>query len=145
MATAATIIKGALRRIQIVGSESPIEDDEIVDGLEDLNDWGSAHEAGFLQLGFSSVTNTGDTVNIPIEAVGYFKDHLALYMAGQYGAPISQTLMMSAQDSKARALNAFAPVINVEFPDTLPIGSGNECDLITEDQRFFSPNSDQNF
>ena len=145
MATAADIIKGALRRLQIVGSESPIQDDEIIDGLEDLNDWGSAHEAGFLQLGFSPVENTADVISIPIQTVGYFKDHLALYIAGQYGAPVPQTLILSARDSKNRALNAFAPVIDVEFPDTLPIGSGNQCDLIIRDQRFFKPNSTENF
>jgi len=145
MATAADIIRGALRKIQILGSESPIEDDEIADGLEDLNDWGTELEASTLQLGFVPVASPGDTVNIPAQAVGMYKNNLAIYMAGEYGAPVTQTLVKSARDSMDRALITFAPVINVEFPDTLPIGSGNECDLIIEDQRFFNPNSVENF
>lgn len=145
MATAADIIKGALRRIQIVGSESPIQDDEIVDGLEDLNDWAIMLEASTLQLGFSPVSQPGNTISIPAQCVGMYKDNLAIYMAGQYGAPIAQTLAISARESMNQALIAFAPVIDVEFPDTLPIGSGNQCDLITRDQRFFKPNSTENF
>lgn len=145
MATAADIIKGALRRLQVIEDETPIEASEINDGLEDLNDWGSAHEVGFLQLGFSPVQNTGDTVNIPREAAGYFKDHLALYIAGQYGTPIPGTLVDSASKTMTWALNAFQRPIDVEYPDTLPIGAGNQCDLITEDQRFFNPNSKENF
>lgn len=145
MATAADIIKGALRRLQIIGSETPIEAGEISDGLEDLNDFGSSHEVGFLQLGFEPVADTGDNINIPIAAVGYFKDALALYIAGQYGAPVSQTLLIAHDKTKSAALNAFQAPIDVQFPDTLPIGSGNECDLITEDQRFFNPNSKENF
>ena len=145
MATAADIIKGSLRRLQVIEDETPIEPSEIQDGLEDLNDFGSSHEVGFLALGFAPVENTGDTVNIPRGAVGYFKDALAIYMAGQYGAPIPQTLITSAQMTKSAALNAFQVPIDVAFPDTLPIGSGNECDLISEDQRFFAPNNKENF
>ena len=145
MATAADIIKGALRRLQVIGSETPIEADEIQDGLEDLNDFGSSHEDGYLALGFVNMSNTADTINIPIGAVGYFKDALALYIAGQYGAPVSQSLIMAHDKSKSAALNAYQPVINVEFPDTLPMGSGNNCDLITSDQKFFTPNSTENF
>ena len=145
MATAADIIKAALRRLQVVGSETPIEADEIQDGLEDLNDFGSSHESGFLALGFVSLANSADVVNIPLDTVGYFKDAFALYIAGQYGAPIPQSLILSHDRSKASALNAYQPVIDVEYPDTLPIGSGNECDLNVEDQRFFNPNSTENF
>ena len=145
MATAADIIKSALRKILILGSESPIEADEIADGLEDLNDWASALEASKLQLGFSPVSSPADTISIPAQCVGMYKSNLALYIAGEYGAPVTQTLATAARDSMNAALIAFAPVIDVEFPDTLPIGSGNECDLITRDQRFFKPNSTENF
>ncbi len=145
MTTAADIIKGSLRRLQVIEDETPIEASEIQDGLEDLNDWASALEVGKIQLGFIPVENTADTVNIPREAVGMYKDNLAIYIAGQYGAPIPGTLSLSADKSMNQVLTAFSPPINPELPDTLPIGDGNECDLITEDQRFFSPNNIENF
>jgi len=145
MATAADIIEAALKKIQIIGSETPIEDDEIADALADLNDWGSELEASTLQLGFTPVSVPGDNINIPVQVVGMYKNNLAIYLAGEYGAPVTQTLVKSARDSMDRALIAFAPNIDVEFPDTLPIGSGNNCDLVIEDQRFFGPNSVENF
>lgn len=145
MATAADIIKGALRKLQVIASETPIEDDEIADGLEDLNDWGSSQEVGFLALGFCPLENTADEVNIPREAVGYFKDNLAIYIAGQYGTPIPQSTVISAEKTMIEVLNAFQGPINVQFPDTLPVGSGNECDLIDQDQRFFNQNRPENF
>jgi len=145
MTTAADIIKGSLRRLQVIESETPIEASEIEDGLEDLNDFGSSHETGFLALGFSPVANTADLINIPRPAVGYFKDALALYIAGQYGTPVPQTLVISAQMTQERALNAYQIPIDVEYPDTLPIGSGNECDLLTTNQKFFKSNNKENF
>jgi len=143
MTTATDIIKGALRRLQIIGSETPIEADEIADGLEDLNDWASAIETGKLSLGFVPVGAPADTVNIPREAVAMYKDNLAIYIAGQYGAPVSQTLIKSADDSMRLALNTFQPLIDAEYPDSLPLGSGNHCD--TYDQEYFPNNSANNF
>ncbi len=145
MTTAADIIKGSLRRLQIIGSETTIEPDEISDGLEDLNDWAIGIEHGKIALGFAPVNLSSDTVNIPREAVGMYKDNLAIYMGGQYGTPISQSLAKSAEDSMALVLNMFQGSIDVAYPDTLPIGTGNECDLLVEDQRFFNNNNEDNF
>lgn len=145
MATGADVIKGALRRLQVIEDETPIEASEINDGLEDLNDWGSAHEVGFLELGFVPLDQPADTINIPFQALGYFKDQLALYMAGQYGAPIPQSLVLSADKTLKYALNAFQRPTDVAYPDTLPIGSGNECDFEDFDRRFFEQNQNENF
>jgi len=145
MATAADIIKGALRRLQIIGSETPIEYDEIKDGLEDLNDWAIGIEHGKIALGFAPVNLSSDIVNIPREAVGMYKDNLAIYVAGQYGAPIPQSLIKSAGDSMSLVLNMFQGNISVDYPDSLPIGSGSECDFLIEDQRFFNNNGESNF
>lgn len=145
MATGADIVKGALRRLQVIGSETPIEPDEIQDGLEDLNDWGSALEVGTIALGFVPLENSGDTINIPREAEGMYKDNLAIYMAGQYGAPLAQSLIKSASDSMTRVLNAFQAPINPSLPDTLPIGSGNQCYDDFDDRRFFNQNQKENF
>lgn len=145
MTTAADIVKGSLRLLQVIGSETPIEADEIADGIEDLNDWASALETGYIALGFTPVVNSGDTVNIPRQAVGMYKTNLAIYIAGQYGMPISQSLVKSAQDSMSMVLNTFQGVIIPQLPDTLPIGDGNVCNDYDEGQRFFNPNQQANF
>ena len=145
MTTAADIIKGSLRLLQVIGSETAIEADEIQDGIEDLNDWASALESGYISLGFTPVVNSGDTVNIPRQAVGMYKTNLALYIAGQYGMPVSQTLFKSAQDSMSMVLNTFQQVIVPNLPDTLPMGDGNECGEVNENQKFFPSNNAANF
>ena len=145
MATAADIIKGALRRLQVIASETPIEADEIQDGLEDLNDFGSQTETGLIALGFIPLASAADIINIPLEANGFYKDHLALYIAGQYGAPIPQSLVNSATISKELVLNTFQGPIDVEFPDSLPLGSGNTCNDTFVNRKFFNPNSSENF
>ena len=145
MATAADIIKAALKKIQIIGSETPIENDEISDALADLNDWGSELEASTLQLGFSPVSVPADDINIPVQCVGMYKSNLAIYLAGEYGAPVTQTLVNSARDSMDRAMIAFSPNIDVEFPDTLPVGVANECVSIANPNKFFPSNKKQNF
>lgn len=145
MTTAADIIKGALRKSGIRASETDIEADEIADGLEDLNDWASTAEVSTIALGFTPVGNAGDTIDIPLEAVSYFKTNLALYMASDYGAPIAQTLVKAADDSLRAVLVAFQAPIDVQFPDTLPIGSGNDCFDLLNNQKFFDNNKSENF
>jgi len=145
MTTAADIIKGALRKSGIRAAETDIEPDEIADGLEDLNDWASLSETATIALGFTPVKDSGDPINIPLEAVGYFKTNLALYIASDYGAPIAQTLVKAADDSLKAVLNTFQIPIDVQFPDTLPVGSGNECFDSFNNQKFFDNNKKENF
>jgi len=145
MATAADIIKGALRRIQVIEAETPITADEIQDGLEDLNDFGSQMEAGGLSLGFNQLSSTADEVSIPFQTVGMFKDNLAVYMAGQYGAPIAQTLAESADKSYRLALAAFQGPIDVSYSDSLPTGAGSDCFGVFYEENFFPANDEQNF
>ncbi len=144
MTTAADIIRGALRRLQVNGSETPIEDDEIADGLEDLNDWANQLESSTLPLGFIPAVVPADDINIPKQAVGMYKDNLAIYMAGQYGAPLAQSLIKSASDSMNAALIMFQKTISVQYPDTLPVGTGNHCDSVF-DEKFFTVNEPENF
>lgn len=144
MATASDIIRGALRKLGVRDSETPIEADEIADGLDDLNDFGSTLEQT-IPLGFVPLSSVGDEVNIPREAVSMYKLNLALYMATDYGVPIPQTLVMTAAEAKDRVMTAFQSPLDVSYPDSLPIGSGNDCDYYYEDQKFFSSNNKDNF
>lgn len=145
MATAADIIKGALRKLGVRESESPIEASELADGLEDLNDWASSLEQSTIALGFTPLSSPADTVTIPREAVSMYKLNLALYMAADYSAPIPQTLAQSASDSMKEVLRIFQKPIHVDYPNTLPIGLGNECDYVTVDQKFFREDQSENF
>ena len=145
MATGTDIITGALRRAKIVSAEIPIEASDLANGLEDLNDWASLLEVSDIALGFTPLSAATDTVNIPIEAVAMYKCNLAVYMLAQYGLPADVLLLNDANTTMKAVLNAFAPTLDVDFPDTLPTGSGNQTQLSGNDQRFFPNNQDTNF
>ena len=145
MATAQDIITGALRRAKIVSAEIPIEASDLANGLEDLNDWASLLEVSTIALGFTQVSNATDEVNIPLEAVGMYKCNLAVYMSAQYGLPTDALLLNDANETMKQVLIAFAPTLDVDFPDTLPLGSGNQNQLTNNNRRFFNQNQDTNF
>jgi len=145
MATATDIIEGALRKLKVISPEIPVEAQYIVNGLSDLNDFGNQLESVF-PLGFVTLSSATSEVNIPVETIGMFKSNLAIYISPQYGIQPSPLLINEANTSMNNALIAFGETLtDVDFPDTLPIGSGNQNQLIIEEQRFFSGNKDVNF
>ena len=132
MATASDIIKGALRKLGIRSSESPISDSEMADGLEDLNDLGEA------KLLFRAVPTVSTELNVPRNMVGALKLVLAEKIAPDYeGLIISPTLakeISKAWDDIYRYRNG---KLDVKFPSTLPMGSGNqEADYLWDDDFF---------
>ena len=143
MATSLEIITGALKHLGINTDETPLTASETSDGLQDLNDMGEEFEES-LELGFEANTDASGQVNIPRMAVAMFKANLAMRIASQYSRTVSQSLAMLANDSYKRVLNFAVKAPQVQFPDTLPIGSGNECETWIED-RFFPINRDENF
>ena len=145
MATAKDIVVDALKRSGIIESETPIEDSEVTEGLKMLNDWGSMIESSVVQLGFVPLANSTDTINIPRDAELFYKTNLAIYIAGDYGAPLPQSLLAVAKDSRNATVNRYTSPPDVAFPETLPVGSGNECDAGYFDDRFFGPDEKVNF
>ena len=131
MATGSDIITGAFRKLQIRTSETPIEPDEMADGLEELNDIGA--EYGL----FPPVQIAGDTIRIDRGMEGPLKTILASMLAPEYidNIPIKlEEQIDSAWDSIWRIHNGS---LNVQFPGTLPSGSGNhDSGIILEDTEF---------
>ena len=127
MATAQDIITRAFAQAGIKTQESPLEASEIQDGLDLLNDLGSSYEYD-LKLGFQPVMNISDVVRIPREAEHAFKTNLAVRLQSEYLLPTDQTLFLDAQDSMDRLVRSRVHIGDVDFPNTLPMGSGNQCD-----------------
>jgi len=146
MASATKIITRALTRLGIRASETAIEPDELVDGLDLLNDMLSNWEEAGYNLGFSPVSNLTDEVRIPRGANAAVIDALAIIMAPEYSRPVSAALLSAASLSFSNMLTATVFIGEVAYPSTLPRGSGNQCgsdDFI--DSTFFPEKDKSNF
>jgi hypothetical protein len=142
VATYSDIISGALRHLGIRAAESPMTAAEADDGLKDLNDMGEEWEPE-INIGYVSSTDVNATINIPRSTHAAFKANLAVRIAPQYSRVVSPALVSLASNTYASLMNSSVH-IEVDFPDTLPKGSGNDCPELL-DNRFFPQNQKQEF
>ena len=145
MATAGSFITRALQKIGVRTSESPIEASEMQDGLDALNDMLISWEMSGLMLGFEPVADKDDEVRVPRFAHAAIKAELAVILGPEYSKPANPVLLAEAQGRKDELMTAVIKIGNVEYPDTLPVGSGNTCSGFVTDRRFFPANEQENF
>ena len=145
MTTAAQIVNGAAEEIYVKTAETPLESADAQAIFTRMNDMLSEWADIGLTPSFTEVYNLTDTVDVDRNAVAAIKFHLAIRCASIFSAPVSQALNLSAIDSLARLEASTAYIGKVALPDTLPIGSGNECGNFFDDDRFFPSNKPENF
>ena len=143
MATANDIIISAARRAGIHTNNSPLEADEVQDGLELLNDMLASWEP-LLNLGFSPVANVSDEIRIPRETNAAVIDIFAVRLSPEYSKNVHPALAESARGFWKDLLNAATFIGDVDYPATLPLGSGNQCTDMY-DWRFFPQKDRDNF
>lgn len=140
MATASDIITGALRKLGIRASETPIDDAEMADGLDDLNDLGESNNL------FPAMSSVSDTVRVPRGLEGALKLVLAEKILPDYSdiplTPQLQKSFANAWDDIWRITNQS---IVVNFPNTVPLGSGNQDASYLWDNTFFNESEAPNF
>ena len=140
MATASDIISGALRKLGIRASETPISDAEMSDGLEDLNDLGESNNL------FPAVSSPSDDIRIPRGLDGALKLVLAEKILPDYSdimlTPQLQKQFADAWSDIWRITNGS---IVVNFPNTLPSGTGNQDYAYLWDDVFFNEQQAPNF
>lgn len=145
MATAASFITRALQKIGVKTAESPIEASEMQDGLDAINDMLISWEVSGIEMGFQPVADKDDELRVPRFAHAAIKAELAVLLAPEYDAPVSQVLLAEADQRKSEVLNALFSLGDIQFPSTLPMGSGNQCGSFNTDRRFFPENEQDNF
>ena len=127
MATASKVVERALARILVRQSEAPLEQEEMDDAIDMMNDMMAAWDIGGLALGYTIVTSPSDEVTVPDGALMAVKANLAIEMAPDFHGVITPALVESATNSLNAVRNGVLPAIITTNPDTLPVGSGNEC------------------
>lgn len=139
MAKASEVIQSALLNLNVSAAESGIEAAEAQGAIEMLNDLMTEWDADGIPLGYTLISDLGDTVTVPDSALRGIKYNLALALAPQYRDNVPPVLVELASRTKSTIIKQVVNVPRAPMPDTLPIGSGNEC---YTDQRFFPETPD---
>jgi hypothetical protein len=145
MATASHIIERAFSKIGVRAAETPLEAEEIQNGLDTLNDMLSAWDNDGTLKGVSPVSAAEDEVKAPRYAEGAIKAHLAMRLAGEYRVAITPAMIGDATDLMNSMLSASIDLDNVPLPATLPTGSGNDDWDYGAEREFFPQTSRSNF
>ena len=148
MATVTEVVTGALQLLEIRTAEAAIEANEAEDGLVSLNDMMNEWNVDGIDVGYESLDEIDDELYVDLGALGAIKANLAVYIAPEYGRMVTPALAARAKSSK-RSLRGSIKLNPSEYPDTLPIGSGNEDNYYspdgdspgnTRDSHFYPPN-----
>ena len=130
--TALEVVTAALRLLGVQTAESPVEAVEGVDGLEALNDMMNEWNVDGIDVGYESLEKPADILYVDLGSVGAIKSNLAMYIAAEYGRVVTDELRKRAKRGKA-ALRGSLKLNPAQFPDTLPVGSGNEDNTYVAD------------
>lgn len=146
MSTARRIIERAFSKNGIRGAETEISPSEISDGLDVLNDLLAQWDSTGVLKGIPPVQDVDTELMEPRYSTAALKAQVAVIIAGEYGIPVSTALAQDLTGSLNSMLSANTDLQNLEFPSTLPIGSGNRDEYGTGyDRDFFPENSKRNF
>lgn len=145
MTTVKQIIDAAAEEIGVKTAESALESEDYQIILNRLNDLGTEWADIGLTPSFKEVANTTDTVDIDRNAVAAIKYQLATRIAPTFQRIVSPVLAALASGTLDRLEASTAYIGDVAYPDSLPTGSGNDCNSTYLDDRFFSGNEKENF
>lgn len=125
MATVAQVAKAALSRILVRPDEAPLEASEYQDFIFALNNYMLALDAEGVNLGYTEVSDLGDTVTVPTGALRGIIANMAIELAPDYNAPVSEGLLVAASAGLKTMRLIGQTMRQTEYPSTLPKGSGN--------------------
>lgn len=125
MATVTEFVTGALQLLEVKTAEAAITSAEAEDGLVSLNDMMNEWNVDGINIGYETLDSIEDEVFVTLGSEGAIKANLAVYIAPEYGRIVSASLEARAIRGK-RSVRGSIPLNSSEYPDSLPIGSGNE-------------------
>lgn len=125
MATAGDVAQLALKRILVQAGDAILEPDEYADFFDCMNHYMNALEADGCRLGWTDVDNVADTVTIPKGAIRGLIANMAVEVAPDYQAPVTQQLQNQAIEGLKVMRKLGQSVIETAFDKNLPQGSGN--------------------
>lgn len=126
MATAGQVVKAILQEIVELASEAPLEPPETSDTVFAMNNYMTELDADGVSLGYTVVSSLNQTLTVPDGAINGIIKNVALSMSSQFDAVVTQELARQAANGRAVMTKLATLLSPMNFPCTLPIGSGNE-------------------
>ena len=123
MANAQEFIESSLYEIGVKAAETPLTEEDLTDGIEKLNDMIS--ELTF-DLRYSEVDDPLDEITIFRWANAMVKTRLAIRLAPRYSKIVTPALELAARTSYKLVLDRVVTMSKAAFPNTLPVGRGNQ-------------------
>ena len=145
MTTALEICNGAAEEIGVKVSAQALEAEDFQAIFTRMNDMLLEWADLGLTPAFNEVTSGSDTVEIDGNARRAVKTNLAVYCAPAFDKIVTPSLFEMASRSLAALENSVNLIPEIAYPDTLPIGSGNECSNTDTYNRFFDINKQESF
>ena len=136
---AGDIIKDAFSEITVYGAEASVESVDAQFAIRYLNRMMASFDADGIDLGYTEVSSFADDITVPAGAISGMVSQLAvnLWDAFSDGQLVPQALLARAIRDKNTMRNIAVTIPATEYPDTLPIGSGNEGGTAISTSHFY--------
>lgn len=145
MTTIREVVQDAFEEIGVKTAEVSLTGDELQSGIRRCNDMLLEWDDIGIIVGYSEVLNGDDVINVERNAIGAIKYNLAIRLAPSFQKPVGIALAALASGTMEVLMASNTDISNIAYPDTLPLGSGNQCANNDTDRRFFPNNKLDNF
>ena len=145
MTTMLEVVQDAFEEIGVKTAEVALTGDELQSGIRRCNDMLLEWDDSGVIVGYNEVLNGDDDLGVERNSIGAIKYNLAIRLAPSYQKVITPALVAISTTTLDTLMASNTNIGEIAYPDTLPMGSGNECHDYDTDRRFFPNNQPDNF
>jgi hypothetical protein len=137
METAESVANDILGELIINGAQQSIKAFDFNVAVRYMNRYMAQLDADGIALGYTIVKNAADPITIPLGAINGLIYNTALQIAHRYDSDIGPDLAVKAEAALNTMRKIAVRVSPSSYPDTLPIGSGNEWETNSRWNKFY--------
>jgi len=122
--TARQLISKSLRKLGVRSTQTSITDQELSDGIDDMNSMMRSLEARTIVLGYTPISTGDEEITVPDWAIEMMFTNLAIRISSDYGKLPSQALIAQTRDAYGAVLQYLKSAPEGKLPPDLPTGAG---------------------
>lgn len=124
--TASSVINDILQEIFVQANEQQVQAVDYQTAQRYMNRFMAQLDADGVKLGYTVVSNPSDPITVPAGAINGIIYNVAMQLSNSYDIDVSPSLVANAQSSMETMRKLGVSIPKMNYPSTLPIGSGNE-------------------